>query len=153
MNKVTFCKYCYEHGKDKIEGRNRCADCFDARMNRQLQICPICNHDVIPMSIDVIEIDTILDISGETSFILAMDELKQKDPIEFQLKMSQFKTQLQQQNSNTTTVSNTPKCPTCGSTNIKKISGLAKARSVAMFGILSRKVHKQWHCNSCGSEW
>lgn len=153
MNKVTFCKYCYEHGNDKIEGRKRCADCFDARMNKQLQTCPICNHEVTPMSIDVIEIDTILDISGETSFILAMDELKQKDPIEFQLKMSQFKTQLQQQKGNTTTVSNTPKCPTCGSTNIKKISGLAKAGSVAMFGILSRKVHKQWHCNSCGSEW
>lgn len=48
---------------------------------------------------------------------------------------------------------NTPKCPTCGSTNIKKISGISKAGSVAMFGLLSRKVHKQWHCNNCGSEW
>ncbi len=48
---------------------------------------------------------------------------------------------------------NKPKCPTCNSTNIKKISGLSKVGSVAMWGILSRKVHKQWHCNSCGSEW
>lgn len=49
--------------------------------------------------------------------------------------------------------SNIPKCPTCSSTDIKKISDLSKAGSVAMWGIFSRKVHKQWHCNSCGSEW
>ena len=46
-----------------------------------------------------------------------------------------------------------PKCPTCSSTNIKKISVTSKAASVAMWGVLSRKVHKQWHCNICGSEW
>ena len=48
---------------------------------------------------------------------------------------------------------NKPKCPTCQSTNIKKISGLSKAGSVAMFGIFSQKVKKQWHCNGCGSDF
>lgn len=49
---------------------------------------------------------------------------------------------------------NIPKCPTCGSTNIKKISCLSKAGSVALFGIFSiGKVSKQWKCNNCGSEW
>ena len=47
----------------------------------------------------------------------------------------------------------TPKCPTCQSTNIKKISGLSKAGSVALFGIFSQKVKKQWHCNGCGSDF
>lgn len=46
-----------------------------------------------------------------------------------------------------------PKCPTCQSPNIKKISNLSKAGSVAMWGIFSQKVRKQWHCNNCGSEW
>jgi hypothetical protein len=46
-----------------------------------------------------------------------------------------------------------PKCPTCGSTDIKKISGISKATSVALWGILSQKVKKQWHCNNCSSEW
>ena len=46
-----------------------------------------------------------------------------------------------------------PKCPTCGSTKIRKISVTSKAASVAMWGVLSRKVHKQWHCDFCGSEW
>lgn len=44
-------------------------------------------------------------------------------------------------------------CPTCGSTNTKKISGMAKAASVGLFGIFSQKVKHQFHCNSCGYEW
>lgn len=46
-----------------------------------------------------------------------------------------------------------PKCPTCGSTNLRKVSVSAKAVSVGLFGIFSQKVKKTWHCNSCGYEW
>lgn len=45
------------------------------------------------------------------------------------------------------------KCPYCNSTNCKKISGVSKATSVAMFGIFSQKVKKQWHCNNCKSDF
>lgn len=51
------------------------------------------------------------------------------------------------------TEQNVPRCLTCQSTNIKKISNLSKAGSVAMWGLFSQKVKKQWHCNNCGSEW
>ena len=45
-------------------------------------------------------------------------------------------------------------CPYCQSTNVKKISVLSKAGSVALWGIFaSGKVSKQWHCNSCGSDF
>lgn len=44
-------------------------------------------------------------------------------------------------------------CPYCNSTNCKKISGVSKATSVAMFGIFSQKVKKQWHCNNCKSNF
>ena len=50
-------------------------------------------------------------------------------------------------------IKNIPKCPTCQSADIKRISGLSKAIDVAMWGVLSRKIHKQWRCNNCGSEW
>lgn len=46
-----------------------------------------------------------------------------------------------------------PKCPTCGSPKIHKISTASKVASVALVGIFSRKVHTQWHCDNCGSEW
>lgn len=48
---------------------------------------------------------------------------------------------------------NKPKCPTCNSTNIKKISSLSKAASVAMVGIFSQKVKHQFKCSNCGYEW
>lgn len=48
---------------------------------------------------------------------------------------------------------NIPKCPTCQSTDIKKMSTISKAGSVALWGLFSQKVKKQWHCNNCSSEW
>ena len=46
-----------------------------------------------------------------------------------------------------------PKCPTCSSTDIKKVSTASKAGSVALWGIFSQKVKKTWHCNNCSYEW
>ena len=45
-------------------------------------------------------------------------------------------------------------CPYCKSTNCKKISGLSKAGSVALWGIFALgKTTKQWHCNNCKSDF
>lgn len=46
-----------------------------------------------------------------------------------------------------------PKCPTCQSTNIKKISATSKATNAALFGLFGNKRKKQFHCNNCGYEW
>lgn len=48
---------------------------------------------------------------------------------------------------------NKPKCPTCGSTNIKKISGIERGASIAAFGIFSKKINKTFKCNNCGYTW
>lgn len=48
---------------------------------------------------------------------------------------------------------NKPKCPTCQSTNLKKISATSKVVNTAMFGIFGTKRHKTFHCNNCGYEW
>lgn len=80
-----------------------------------------------------------------------MVELKKNDIIEYNLKMSQFRNQVNQQKQQQE--SNVPKCPTCQSTNIKKISTTSKVTSVAMWGLLSQKVKKTYHCNKCGYEW
>lgn len=45
-------------------------------------------------------------------------------------------------------------CPYCHSKDTKKISGLSKAGSVALFGIFAAgKVSKQFHCNQCGADF
>lgn len=47
----------------------------------------------------------------------------------------------------------TPKCPTCGSPDIERISGVSKVASAAMWGLFSNKIRKTFHCNNCGYEW
>ena len=49
--------------------------------------------------------------------------------------------------------SSSAKCPTCQSTNIRKISGLESGASIAMFGLFSRKINKSFKCNNCGYTW
>ena len=44
-------------------------------------------------------------------------------------------------------------CPYCQSTNTKKISGTARFMSTGIFGLASGKIGKQWHCNSCKSDF
>ena len=46
-----------------------------------------------------------------------------------------------------------PKCPTCQSTNIKKIGAFDRVTSVAFLGLASSKIGKQFQCNNCGYKW
>lgn len=47
----------------------------------------------------------------------------------------------------------TPKCPTCGCPDIERIGAGEKVVSAAMWGLFSRKIHKQFRCKNCGYEW
>lgn len=45
-------------------------------------------------------------------------------------------------------------CPYCNSSNTTKISTLSKVGNVALFGIFAlNKTSKQWHCNTCKSDF
>ena len=48
---------------------------------------------------------------------------------------------------------NIPKCPTCHSTNISKISGTKKAIHGIAFGLLSKTATSQFECKNCGYKW
>ncbi len=48
---------------------------------------------------------------------------------------------------------NKPKCPTCGSTNIRKISTLNRAVSIGTLGLLSGKIGKNYECLNCKAKW
>lgn len=63
-------------------------------------------------------------------------ERKQQEMLEYELEQS-----------------NIPKCPTCDSTNIHKISTVSKAINAGMFGLFGNKRKKQFHCDNCGYEW
>lgn len=48
---------------------------------------------------------------------------------------------------------NRVECPYCHSTDVSKISTLGRAASVGIFGLASKKIGKQWHCNHCKSDF
>ena len=48
---------------------------------------------------------------------------------------------------------NIPKCPTCGSTNVKRITTANRAVSVLTLGILSGKIGKNYECLDCKAKW
>ncbi len=44
-------------------------------------------------------------------------------------------------------------CPTCGSTNTKRITNKARFNSLFLFGIYSNKFNKTFECKNCGYTW
>ncbi len=46
-----------------------------------------------------------------------------------------------------------PKCPTCGSTNVRKIGTGKKTASIVGFGILSSNIGKTYECLNCKYKW
>lgn len=74
------------------------------------------------------------------------DEILAKQSADFNAKMEHGRAILEEQ-------SNIPKCPTCQSANIRKMSGLESGASIAMFGLFSRKINKTFKCNNCGYTW
>lgn len=48
---------------------------------------------------------------------------------------------------------NEPKCPTCGSTLVKRLSALSRGASVAVWGATSNKFNKSFECKNCGYTW
>lgn len=131
-------------------GYNVCSKCGGIYVKTDKTNCPKCDGRFIVVETNA-TIGDMLDISSITkqpSLIKAMAELHDNDIIEYQLKLSQFKQQIEQQEN-----INTPKCPTCGSTNIKKISTTAKVGGAVMFGLFSKTAKSQFKCNKCGYKW
>jgi len=44
-------------------------------------------------------------------------------------------------------------CTYCGSNSVRKIGAVSRMVSGSLFGLGSSKIGKQWHCNSCGSDF
>jgi uncharacterized protein with PIN domain len=149
--KAKICKKCIYSSDSNIQNKAYTMRTDFAR--REFNKCPYCNNDsdLIYLNLTVTELKTLKKISLDPDFILTMDKLKTKDIIEFNLKMSQFKQSTPQQPSQST--ESKPKCPTCGSPDIKKISATKRWVGVGMFGLASSDVGKTMQCNNCGYKW
>lgn len=133
-----------------------CIDCDELFHEEKTNVCcKSCgSYNIVDLKdghISTFDTSTLRQISRDKNFVQAMIDLCEKDPIEYQLKMSQFKANLNQQKQQA--AQNLPHCPHCGSTNIKKISTTSRVISTGLFGLGSRKVGKIWVCSSCGHMW
>lgn len=109
--------------------------------------CPFCqsndlSNEIYNYKFTLNDYFQIYKISNDAQFILQMIKMKNENPTEYQLKLKQFDKAV-----------SAPKCPTCQSTNIQKISATSKVTNAALFGLFGNKRNKQFHCNSCGYEW
>lgn len=52
-----------------------------------------------------------------------------------------------------TVTANIPKCPTCQSTRIKRISNAKRSLHAFAFGIFSKTAQSQFECENCGYKW
>jgi len=162
-NNVKFCSSCNETGINEmatafVEGSRPFN--FNKGMIRPYEIksqniCPYCGNNLRDTGITDDDMDSLWDVSdSDRQFLEAMIDLKKKDPIEYQLKMSQFKANLrQQENSKKVEEDNKPKCPNCHSTNIKPISGTERAMSIIGLGMFSKKINKSFKCLDCKYTW
>ena len=119
-------------------------------------ICPFCNSKLIDTGLPVSDFHLIAKASDWNRQVLdLMMELHENDPIEYQLKLNQFKLQNEQAEKieEQERVRRMPHCPHCNSTDIKSISGLNRGASIAMWGIFSNKINKSFECKSCGYTW
>lgn len=131
---------------------------FPADYNEKLDqlICPFCNNKLIDTNFPHEDFNIIGKATDYNRQVLdLMMELHEKDPIEYQLKLNQFKLQQEQSDAirEQERESNKLHCPTCGSTNIKKITGTERAASVIGLGIFSKKINKSYKCIKCKCTW
>lgn len=108
-------------------GRIECPKCGE-QIDDSVRACPHCGFNKI------------------SGYLLQIEKNKKSKYIDY----TSFHNNIPIKSNNT---KNTPKCPTCGSTNIETISLGKKAVGGALFGIFSSDVRKSMHCKQCGYKW
>lgn len=141
MVTVMFCEKCYKEENEPLHG---------FIPNSNLDICPFCKNIMKKTNMSIDDYFIITELSKDINFLQAMIDLKEKDVIEYELKMSQFRAQVEQQKSTQSKVEedNRPKCPKCGSSAIT-----AGQRGYSFWtGFLgsSKTVNR---CANCGHKW
>lgn len=145
-SKVSFCSKCF-----KCWGFEQDAK---PEENPEYQNCKYCGAKIIHTKMTAEEKFLIEHISEDKDFFMAMLKLREDDIIEYQTKISAFRDKARRDGCyDSPKQSNQPKCPTCGSANIHKISTGKRAASILGFGILSNNIGKTYECLDCKYKW
>lgn len=155
---IKFCRNCYNNKNSLAPENTReyyagYMVCMKADKLSSMTKCPLCGQEgLIEKNITEDELDLIGNVSNYNRQLLeAMIDLHDKDIIEYELKMSQFRNQASQQNQQKVTQkqdSSKAKCPKCGSTDI----GVTNRGYSLLTGFIgSGKAMNT--CKNCGHKW
>lgn len=137
---IAFCSYC-----DKCKQFKWCNPCPVCK--QELQQFPIDGRDLLEIT---------LFCNDDKDFVDAMIKLHEENIIDYQIKLKEI-TKINEQEIEEEyrkqEQANLPKCPTCGSTNIRKIGSVERGTSIVAFGIFSKKINKTFKCGNCGYTW
>lgn len=146
-----------------------CPNCMKTRMDvyrwnfhdnhTQTETCYQCGGKLIKTNFIRGELPPLIEASSDPSFIDAMMKLKDKDIIEFNLKMSQFRAQMNEKDAKEVAIrqenekkqeqeSIRIKCPRCGSTAVT--TGPRGANGFWGFIGAGKTVNR---CGNCGNTW
>lgn len=149
---IKFCETCYNN--KVLNGM--CNYGYFWCLKKEIDDCPICHKKLKSIEFPENDLKILTSLSHNPKLYQSMIALYNQDIVEYELKMSQFRTQYEQQESIKQIQEeekNKPKCPHCNSTHIQKISTTERAASVIGFGILSKKIGKSFKCLDCKYTW
>lgn len=150
-DKLVICRNCVKELKgESYTSQFQFKGFFTIFKVPENMICPKCKSNLEETNISHEDANIIFSISKDNTFLEAMIDLKEKDIIEYELKMSQFRNQVTQQK-NTESVkkqeSNQPKCPKCGSTSIQ----IVPRKWSLLTGFATKKTDRV--CVNCKHRW
>lgn len=144
MSNIKFCSKCRS---------NNSSDLFSSGYYNWLKEdcykCPAkdCGNKLIDINLSEDDFDIITSISRDVIFLEQMIQLKETDIIEYNLKMSQFKANLGQQESSSANETKV-KCPKCNCTDI----GVANRGYSLVWGFIGSGKSMNV-CKKCGYKW
>lgn len=145
---IKFCKKCHDEKKIRYWGDKYG---YLWTLTDDAKICPDCQSNLVDIDFPALDLKILEKISDSTDFYDAMIKLHDDDIIEYELKMSQFRSQVEAQEAEAErkkAEESKPRCPKCRSTSIATVN---KGYSLLTGFLGSGKPMNV--CQSCGHKW
>lgn len=148
VNKAVYCKNC---------------GFVSTECDVKKEICPICKNKLyktpqgagyfvsriersMPTWEDVVRHKYLKNITLDTETSERRSNIEQKKQQDELRKLKGNSSKIEEKNF-------IPKCPTCGSADVKPIGSGERTLSVITFGLLSNKINKSYKCLNCKYTW
>ena len=128
------------------------------------RVCDCCKSDVYPVPEQYLSSEFSINedlkenfvneyIKSSSEFDQHLYEDREKKAIQHADDFEKYNSALEHGKAILEEKSRIPKCTYCGSANIRKIGLLNRAISTELWGLGSKKIGKQYHCNKCNSDF